>query len=198
MAKEDGNLIDGPVMMALMQKESKLRNAKKAAADALKAHHGTVKSFGIKIANFNMAFAQMMASDGGDAFIQDMREQQRLMRLLKLPVGHQFDILDEFDASEREKEETPDSTMPFKKGVIACLADEDEKKCPHAANTEEGQEWLRGFRWAASETKSGAKVLSATSDAESNDEGKKEAAEKPKRRRGRSPKNKTNGVEASA
>lgn len=215
MSEENTNGVDSPLMFALVRKENLLQRAKKKAADDVRAHHGTIKANGIKMQNFTPVYKQMMAQDGGDAFIQDLREQRRMMQLLKLPIGHQFSILDEFDAVDEAKKEDPEITNHYRLGGQAYLGGDEEDDCPHLANTEEGQEWLRGFRWAEERTKKGNAILEATdpnADDDDYDDGgpevvkaedlKKDAEKKPAKKkttRKRSTKKaKANGVEASA
>lgn len=203
MTPEQENLVSPSVMFALVRDETRLQEAKKEAAAKLKAangdikaHHGKVKSFGIKIKNFEDVYAQMMADDAGDEWMQDMREKKRMMELLKLPIGHQFSILDEFDAVDKAKEDDPEASHYFKGGVRAYLRGDKEDECPHSLNAPEGQDWLRGYRWAEGAAKEGADVMAATSADDTNDDAKASEADAPpkKKRRGRPPKNKSNGA----
>lgn len=158
---EHDNMVSAPILMALIRKEAKLEKAKKAAGAALNAHHKEVKTYGLKIRNFRSIYDQIGAGDNGDEFIQDLREQQRLAKLLKLPIGHQFDIIDDFDVADREKDDDPEATHYFKHGLRAFLAGEPEEDCPHDAGTEAFNDWTRGFRFAEASCKEGEEAIAA-------------------------------------
>lgn len=145
---EDGtnSICNASMLRALMRTEARLQKAKEDAAAAIKSHHGRVKTYGMKVKNFSAVFAQMTAADEGDEYIQNLKEQRRLAMLLDLPIGAQMSFIDEFDAIGKLDESGPKS---YRDGARAHLNGVEETDCPHDANTVEGQEWLRGYRWSA-------------------------------------------------
>ena len=151
------NIVNPAMVFALVRTETRLERDKKAASAALSAHHRRIKGYGLKIANFLAAYRQFTADDEGDEYIEDMREQQRLMQCLRLPVGHQFDLLD------APRQDDPDAPgRAYKAGMRAFLdVGPDEFACPHPQNSAEGQEWLKGLRDAETLCGEGDKDLAA-------------------------------------
>lgn len=189
MTDTGSNLINASMMRALMRQEALLQKKKKAANDAVKAHHNRLKTYGMKVKNFMTIYAQNIASDDGDEFIQDLKEQRRIAQLMQMPIGYQFNLVDEFDAAPIIDEQI--GAKAYRDGARAHLDGIEETECPHAGNTEEGNEWLRGYRWSAEQCGDGERELKAVDE---NIAGPDEAAEgtEPKeptsKKRGRSKK----------
>ncbi len=158
LPKADDNLISQAMVFALMRAETRLQAAKTDASRALSAHRKRLKTYGLKVKNFLAVYALVGASDDGDAYLQDLREQRRLADLMSLPVGHQFSILDEFDAAGVRDQGDP---RAYKKGMRAYLEELPESDCPHALNTDDGQQWVEGWRAAETLFRMGEKELEA-------------------------------------
>lgn len=154
------NLVSRSMMFALMREEARLEGALKTARAALGGHRKRVKSYGLKVRNYLAIYQLFNSSDGGDEYLQDLREQKRMISLLDLPAGHQFSLLDDVDIEVRAAQRQ-DDPKAYKAGVRAYIAGEAEKECPHAANTVEGQEWLEGYRMAERLCAEGKKDLDA-------------------------------------
>lgn len=184
---DGSNLINESMVRALMRKEAILERAKKQASDALNIQHKKIKTYGLKVKNFLAIYHQMTASDDGDEYIQDLREQRRLAQMMKLPIGHQMDLIDAFDAMGKVSEEI--GFRAYRDGARAHLDGKEEGDIPHASNSEEGQEWLRGYRWSVEACGDGERELAAVeADMPAPDEaaeGTIPAAPTEKKKRGR-------------
>lgn len=121
---DGSNLINESMVRALMRKEAILERAKKQACDALNAQHKKIKTYGLKVKNFLAIYHQMTASDDGDEYIQDLQEQRRLAQMMKLPIGHQLDLIDSFDAMGKVNEEI--GFRAYRDGARAHLDGKEE------------------------------------------------------------------------
>lgn len=163
MTKEDGsNLVNASMMRALMRQEAKLERAKKAATDSLNAHHKRIKTYGVKVKNFRAIYQQMTARDDGDEFIQDLKEQRRIAQLMALPIGHQFNLVDEIAAADSLDNEV--GGKAYRNGARAHMDGAEETECPHDENSVEGQEWMRGYRWSVEMCGDGERELKAVDE----------------------------------
>lgn len=197
MTEEGSNLINASMMRALVRRETKLLKQKADACAAVNAHHKKIKTYGINVKNFKAVFDQIACADEGDGYIQNLREQQRLAKLLELPIGHQFNMIDEFDAAQKVDEEI--GVKAYRMGARAHMDGVEESANPHPANTVEGQEWLKGYRWSLDLCGTGEFELKALDE---NAPHPDDAAEgtlpaNPTKKRGR-PKKNANGADSEA
>lgn len=145
------NSIDESMMTYLLRQQiEKDEVCRKAAVDR-KNFRSRIKGYGIKLKNFDVVYGLFKTNDdeNGD-FVEDLREQRRLMRLASLPVGYQFTLF-----GDTEKPSQP-TVGVYSRGVRAFIEGKQESDNPHPANTSEGQDWLSGFRMAESNHKEGA------------------------------------------
>lgn len=188
MAKQaqNGNLPSKEIITALIREEARLEEAKKNAQAAVTAHHKKIKALGIDVKDFVVIYQQATASDGGDSFIQSLRTQKRLAEALNLPIGHQFDIFDDFEAVERAKDKGQDDTSfnYQQQGMRAFLRGDAEADCPHSPNSTGFNEWVQGFRMAETWAQEGREQI-LEKDAEDSTEDKGENQRDAKRRPGR-------------
>ena len=82
------------------------------------------------------------------------------MQMPKVPMNESYPLFDELDP-----------TKAFIDGARALMAGVSESECPHAENTPEGQEWLKGFREMEAKTGAGWLELDVEkeSDADADD-----------------------------
>lgn len=157
MSEDEGsNMLNQAMMFALMREHTKHDKKLADARNARTSFRKTIKSYGVNLKNFDIAFHVATASDEGDTYIENLREQQRLMRLANVHVGHQFSFEDEFDAAENVE-----GTKAYQLGARAYIDGAEESDCPHAANTTEGQEWMKGWRYSLDLCSEGLEALKA-------------------------------------
>lgn len=171
-------------LFALMRKEAALDKKKKEAAAAVTAHRRTIKALtGINIKNFLAVYNTHM--DGDDSFIEDLREQQRIAQKMGMPLGHQFNILDEIEAQRARKEAQKDgddksnSSNYFQQGLRALLMGKEEGDCPHTSGTAM-QEWLQGYRYAEEHAGKGDQAIRNFENEDEDEEPKDGQEEAPK------------------
>ena len=162
--EEQSNGASDAVTRALMRRHLTLARKVKEAKDAEKAHMNKIKTFGFSPANWKAVVKTSLSPDDGDAFAAKLREQVKIAKYLGLPIGHQLDILDIDDAKQKIEDEIGEKA--YRLGARAHLDNESEKSNPHAANTVEGQEWLRGWRYSAELCGEGEKEIAAAVDGE--------------------------------
>lgn len=183
---EPTNMINRAMMMALMREHSRADQKMDAARAERSALRKRIKSYGVNIKNFDIAYNIATASDEGDAYIQNLREQQRLLQLANVSVGHQFSLVDEFDAAEKV-----DGTRAYQLGARAYIDDKGEDDNPHAVNSVEGQEWIKGYRDMEDTVATGLRSIAALDGGEAEDAADAAEGTKPltPKKRGRPKKN---------
>lgn len=174
--------ISQDMLFAMVRKEAKLDAACKAANAARTGHRRMVKAMtGVNTQNFLAVCKMINARDNGAEFIENLAEQKRLAERLDVPVGYQFDIIDELTAARRRKKANEDSdqpaTRPFQEGVRASLRGEPETECPHDGSSKAFQEWTQGWRFADENANKGDASIEKFEEEEATDEEEGEADE---------------------
>lgn len=153
---EKTNGVDEATMMHFIREENSLKAQISALQGKRKNFRSGIKSFGVKLKNFDRVLEQFNAEDGGQEAIDDLREQRRLARLAQIPFGFQFNFFDEKDQST----DKPDGGA-YEQGKRAYLALVKESENPFSPNLAQGQDWLKGFREAEAACKVGKDRASA-------------------------------------
>ncbi len=150
-------------LRALAHKELQFRKKQQEVADGKKAHRNHVKTFGVDLKDFDAAIAQMLAEDGGDLFVKKLASQHRLMKLLDLPVAKRFAAGDQLkldlEETGKKNDRSNGVSKQFRDGARSHIDGLEEKDNPHAANSEEGQDWLEGYRYSVDLCTVGSKEL---------------------------------------
>lgn len=150
-------------LRALAHKELQFRKKQKEVADAKKSHRNHIKTFGVDLKDFDAAIEQMLAEDGGDLFVKKLASKHRLMKLLDLPVAKRFAAGDQLALDLEETSKKNDRrngvSKQFRDGARSHIDGLEEKDNPHAVNSEEGQDWLEGYRYSADLCTVGLKEL---------------------------------------
>lgn len=151
MTTEQTNSVDESMMSYLLRQQIEKDEACRKAREDRKNFRSRIKGYGIKLKNFDVVYSLFKANDdeNGD-FVEDLREQRRLMRLANLPVGYQFTLF-----GDTEKPMQP-KVGASNRGARSFIDGKEESDNPHPANSPEGQEWLDGFRDAETQYKRGA------------------------------------------
>lgn len=150
------NSVDNELMSHLLRRHIALDKELREARDKRRQFRNEIKSYGVKLKNFDIVF-RLWNENNDDApeFIDDLREQRRLMQIAGLPVGHQFSLLGDEAPTEAIK------ITPFQRGARAYIDGLDEAENPHSVNTREGQDWLEGYRHSVTQCTAGADKAAA-------------------------------------
>jgi len=155
---DQSNGVSKPVLMAIIREHTRLDENLKKAREARTAHRKRIQTYGIKLKNYDRVCEQIKAHDGGDEYREDLAEQKKMLQMLDHPLGHQFSLVDEFDAAEEET-----VSKHYSNGVLGFLAGMKEKDCP--LNEPEADEWRKGFREAEKAAKGGDKTIKGEKNA---------------------------------
>lgn len=111
----------------------------------------SIKSNGVKLKNFDRVFAEFNAVED-DQYLEDLRQQRNMARLLSMPLGTQISFFD--DPEGPPAPASSNGGGAFQQGVRSFLAGGKENQNPFT-DGEQNQDWLRGFRYAEDATKDG-------------------------------------------
>lgn len=155
--------ITEPVLRALAHEELKHRRRREDLKAAHKSARNHVKTLGIDLKDFDQVIKQLLADDGGDAFVSKLSKQHALMKLLDMPVAKRFAATNQmelpFAEAKEEARNTNGVSKHFRLGAIAHLEGKEESDLPFSANTPEGQDWLEGYRHNVALCTSGSKEM---------------------------------------
>lgn len=149
-ATDKTNGVDEATMMHFLREENALKAQIGALQSKRKNFRAGIKSFGIKLKNFDRAAELFNAQDGGEEALQDLREQRRLARLANVPFGFQFTFFDETE----QQTDSPEGGA-YEQGKRAFLSLVKESECPFSPGLAQGQDWIKGYRDAETMCKRG-------------------------------------------
>lgn len=158
MAEALTNGVTEAALRALVHGDLKFVRQIKALRDARKAHRSHIKTYGIELEDFDAAVKQMNAEDDGELFVRKLEAKHKLMSMLGLQVAKRFAAGDQMKLPLDEPKKNVKSKA-FRSGEAANLLGLDESDVPHNLNTEEGQDWVAGFRHSESMVKKGSDDL---------------------------------------
>lgn len=182
---EKTNGIDEPLMMHFIREQNSLEAQIAALQDKRKNFRSRIKSFGVKLKNFDAVRRQFNAQDDGAEHVEDLREQRSMARLVGLASGFQYTFFDEQgNVIAKQAESTKGGA--YEQGRAAYLALAKESENPFSPNLSQGQDWLKGYRDAETACKTGKERAAVGPQADEKPEAAKGTiAMNPKPRRGK-------------
>lgn len=161
MTTVGNNGVTEDVLLSVVREQAKIEGQIAELSEKKKGLRKKLKAQGVTLSDFDVMY-DIMIKGGSDEYMERLRARRDLFRTVNLPVGHQFDFLEEIEQKSVE--------AAFAQGYQAFVRGDWEEDVPYEPGSPEGQEWIKGYREAQEKAAAGWKKLEAQSKPEESED----------------------------